>query len=120
MWCERIQKRVAVERPVAFDTDFQSDIRNWPCNTQDHVTIRNLPVVERNLTPLIHLAQTQPCRAGDATAVLAPIGQIDALLAQGIEKRAAGINDKLRIIPVRQCHGVRGHSQISLVQSPPG
>jgi len=74
----------------------------------------------RDLPPLIDLARRQPRRAGDAAAVFAAIGQIDALLAQGVEQRAARLDLVGGVAAIGDGDDAGGHSQISLVQSPPG
>ena len=77
---------------MAFDTDFQCAVRLWSDNAEHYIAIVDLTVVERHLSPLVHLPVGQLCRTGNATTIFAAIGQIDALFPQRVQQKAIGIN----------------------------
>ena len=73
------------------------------------------------LPTLIHGSINQFGRAGDASAVFAPEGQVHAKFAQGIQQRTPCIDLVGYITAVCEGYGMgTDHSQMSLVQSPPG
>ena len=121
MRLKRIEKWVAIELVVAFDTDLERAIRQGPRDAEHHVAIADLTIVQRHLPTLIDFAGSQFGRTGDAAAISASVGQINALFAQRVEQRAASIDriGRAAAIGDRDGSGV-DHSQISLVQSPPG
>ena len=121
MRLQRIEKGIAIEFVVTFDADLKRAIRHRPRNAEHDVAIADLAIVQRHLPMLIDCAGSQFSRAGDAAAVFAAVGQIDALFAQGVEQGAVGIDPIGRAAAVGDGYGPGvGHSQISLVQSPPG
>src|SRR6056297_3671130 len=121
MRLQRIEEWVAVEFIVAFDTDFQGDVGSRAGNAKQDIAVVDLTVVQGHLAALINLTCDEFRRAGDAAAVFAAIRQSDALLAQGVEQRAARIDGVCRAVAVGEGYSAGlGQSQISLVQSPPG
>ena len=120
MWFERIKERIAVKLVMAFHTDFQGDVRSRARNTEDHIAVADLSVVERHLTALIDLTRGEFGGTGDAAPIFTAIRQIDALVAQLFQKRAAVGDLKTHAFAVGNGDDMRAHSQISLVQSPPG
>ena len=118
---ERVEEGVAIKFVVAFDADFQCAIAHRAGDTQQNIAIVDLAIVQRHLPALIHFASGQFGRTGDAAAVFAAIGQIDTLFAQSVQQRTAGVDLIGRIIAVDDCDCAGfAHSQMSLVQSPPG
>ena len=120
MWFERIKERIAVKLVMAFHTDFQGDVRGRARNAEDHIAVADLPVVERHLTALVDLTRGEFGGTGDAAPIFTAIRQIVALAAQLLQQRTAGIDRIGRPVAVGEGDDMRAHSQISLVQSPPG
>ena len=75
---QRIQKRVAIEAIVTLHADLEGAVGQRPRDTEQNVAFTQLAIVQSNLASLVHLAGDQSGRAGDAAAVLAAVGQVDA------------------------------------------
>ncbi len=121
MRLERIEERVAVEFVVAFHADIEGAVRQRPGHAENDVAVVELAVVERHLLRLIDVAGSQLRGAGDATAVSTAVREIDAMLLQGFEQRAGGVDLEGRSALIGNGDGPGSHqSQMSLVQSPPG
>ena len=117
---QRIKERVAIKFVMTFNANFQCDIAGGTCDAKNDIAIVDLAVVERHLTALIYLSGGELCRTGDAAAVFASKGQIDALIAQRIQQRTTGLYGKRRPATIGERYLMGLHSQMSLVQSPPG
>ena len=89
---QRAGEGVAVELVMALDADLQRAVAQGTGNAQYDVAVVELAVVQRALRLLIDPAADQLGRAGDAAAILAPVGQIHALLAQALQERPAAID----------------------------
>ncbi len=121
MGLQGVLKRIAIQPIVTFDTDLDGAISDRPRDAKHDIAVIDLSIIQRHLTPLIDLALSQLGGASDATAVPATIRQINALLSQAVQQRTTPINLECRTIAVRDGYGAGlRHSQISLVQSPPG
>ena len=105
---------------MALHANFQRDIRGRPSHAQDHIAVLDLPVVKCHLSALIYLTLGQFRSACDAATILATIGKIDALIPQLSQQWTAAIYLEGRAVAVGDGDGMSCHSQISLVQSPPG
>src|SRR5262245_21638498 len=111
-----IEEGVAVELVMALDADLQRAVAQWTGNTQYDVAVVELAVVQRPLCLLIDLAADQLGRARYAAAVLAPVRQVHAPLAQALQKRLAAVDLEGRTTSIGERDGEAGHSQMSLVQ----
>ena len=69
---------------------------------------------------MIDFAASELGRTGDASAIFATVWQVDALRTQALQECFAVIDLKDRTIAIGENDRVEGHTQISLVQSPPG
>ena len=58
-----VEKRVAVELIMVFDANLHNTVSFCSRYTQHNITILNLPVVESDLRPLIHLTLDEFCGA---------------------------------------------------------
>ena len=106
---------------MAIDANYKGAIGDGARHAHEHITLPYLPDVERDLTALVDLSVGELGRAGDATAIFAAIGQIEALFGQGIKQRTAGIALVGGAAAIGDGYGAGpAHSQMSLVQSPPG
>ena len=103
---------------MAFGADFQRAVALRPRHAEDHIAICDLAVVQRDLCPLVYLTLDQLRRTGDAAAIFAAIGKVDPLIAKLIKKRPPAADLIAGVAAVGERN--RFHSQISLVQSPPG
>ena len=63
MWGKWVEERIAVEPVMAFDANLQRTIRFGPRHAQDHITVIDLPVVERHLRALVNFAVDEFGRA---------------------------------------------------------
>ena len=118
MWFQRVKERIAVQPVMAFGADFQRAVALRPRHAEDHIAICDLAVVQRDLCPLVYLTLDQLRRTGDAAAIFAAIGKVDPLIAKFIKKRPPAADLIAGVAAVGERN--RFHSQISLVQSPPG
>ena len=106
---------------MAFDADLEGAVAQRSRNAEQDIALRDLTIVQRHLPPLIDLAPRQLGRAGDAAAVFAAKGQINPLLAQCVQQRAMGLHVERHAAAIGNFNGPGfTHSQMSLVQSPPG
>ena len=106
---------------MAFNADFDSAIGEGARHAQDDIAIIYLAIVERNLTALVNLAGCELGSASNAAAIFTAIGQVDALLAQTIEERTSGVHFVSLAALIGDSDSTPiAHSQMSLVQSPPG
>jgi hypothetical protein len=74
---EWVGERISIKLVMALHADGKSAIAERAGHAQQNITVGQLPAIERNPGPLVHLALEQLGRAGDATAVAAAIGQRD-------------------------------------------
>ena len=120
MWLKRIQKWIPIQLVMAFDTDLNGAVAGRARDTEDHVAVVDLTIVESDLGALIDVSGDQLGGTRDAAAVFATVRQVNALLAQAVQQWSASVDLVSCAIAIGQCDDVGRHSQISLVQSPPG
>ena len=89
-----VKEGVAIELVVAFNADLQRAVAHRAGNAEDYIAIVDLAVVQRPLRLLIDFAADYLGRTGDAAAILAPVWQVDALLAQALQEGLAVIDLK--------------------------
>ena len=118
MGFKRIKKWVTIKIIMAFDSDLKDTVTSWSRNAHNHVSIINLSIVQGNLSSLVNGSRNQLRRTGNTASILATKGQIKALLTQLIKQWLLTLHLKSDVVAVGNRHNY--HSQISLVQSPPG
>ena len=118
-WCERVRDLAGSDWLSLPTSRAENDLSNL---IPDPNTVIPGPEVT---STLVDLALNQLASAGDAAAIFAAIGQVDALIEQAFQQRlppvdliscAAAIGEGDRPHMLSTCR----HSQISDVQSPPG
>ena len=92
MRCQRVEKRIAIQFVMALGANLKGTVTFCPRNAQNNIAVCDLPVVQRHLCPLVHLAVNQFRRTGDTAAIFAAIGKVDPLIAKLIP--LAGVWDK--------------------------
>lgn len=115
-----VEEWIAVELVVAINADLQRAVAHRPSNAEDNIAVVELAVVQRPLGLLIDFAGNQFGGAGYAAAIPAPIGQLYALIAQALQEWLAVIDLEGHTTSIGESDGEISHTQISLVQSPPG
>ena len=121
MWLKRIQKWVAVEFIMAFHANLERAVCCWSCDAKQDVSVGKLPIIQGDLPTLVDKAFGQFGSTCNAAAIFTAVWQINALLAQGVKKRAVSHNFVCRPTSIGERYDACfSHSQISLVQSPPG
>jgi hypothetical protein len=70
---EWIEEWIAIKLIVAFNTYLERAIGHWSCHTEDDIAMVQLPVVQRDLSGLIHFTLGQLSCARDAAAISATV-----------------------------------------------